>query len=767
MIEQREITLKLPPLYKEQSRLVDAFDNDPKIRYVIGACASKVGKAIPISEKIPTPNGWKTMGDLKENDFVFDDNGCPTKITYITDLMYDRPCYEVIFSDSSTVKCDADHLWKTTTKIDRASLDRGRKTKYPTICTTEEIRASLWYYSSNKEDKWPNHCVETCKPLQYSEKKLLVPPYLLGLWLGDGLHCSGSITINNEEIVEQIKKLGFECNKIVSSKYEWRVVGLTSILNKLGVLNYNKHIPDIYLRGSEIQRLELLCGLMDSDGYIDKRGRSFFYNTNKNLADSVEELCISLGMKVKRTTKIGKLNGVEKKLCYIVSFTTDLPIFKLQYKVARLRKIAKKATRRYIIGINAIPSEPVRCIRVENPNHLFLVGKACVPTHNTWGAAHRMVRQAFNNKGSLNWWIAPTYAQSIMACDLIKTFIPKKLYNWGGKSDFTLTIKDPAGGTHSKIQFKSAEREDSLRGFAVDFIVADEMARISEEAYTAFNTTTTQRAGKILYLSTPKGHNIFYDLFQKGNKSRLAKDEEDPFPQYFSMNLPLFVNPYLPQDAWKGLKASLPENMYRQEVLAEFLTDASSVFGKYKECIGGKLADPKPGHYYVAGVDLAKVHDYTVILITDYADKQVVYLERFNNIDWTLQKEKIKAACRRYNQAVCVLDASSQGDPIAEDLIRDGVRLYPYAINSNKAKRELIEKLVLSIEHKQIKYPVIPQLLRELEDYEINISLTGVITYSAPKGRNKFDDCVIALALSNYLLSENLQGYRYYSARGV
>src|SRR5258706_9500816 len=127
MPQQKQIVslkLDLPPLYPEQSELVDAFDKDPKIRYVVGACGTKAGKAININELLPTPNGWKTMGDLQVGDYVFDEVGKPTLITFATEPMYGHKCYEVVFSDKHKIIVDAEHLWITKTHAARRSEGR-------------------------------------------------------------------------------------------------------------------------------------------------------------------------------------------------------------------------------------------------------------------------------------------------------------------------------------------------------------------------------------------------------------------------------------------------------------------------------------------------------------------------------------------------------------------------------------------------------------------------------------------------------------------
>lgn len=399
------------------------------------------------------------------------------------------------------------------------------------------------------------------------------------------------------------------------------------------------------------------------------------------------------------------------------------------------------------------------------PGTRYVVGACGSKTGKTWGAAHRMVRQAWANKNSLNWWIAPVYYQSDMAARLIMDFLPRSCFSVT-KKPTTITLIDPNGHAHSQIVFKSAEIEKNLRGFAVNFIVADEMSSIDEDSYSAFMTTITQTKGKVLYISTPKGHNLFYDLYQRGNKSRLAHGEIDPYPEYFSMSLSTYANPYVDKESIDSKKKELTETMFRQEILGVFLEDASQVFGNYKQCVSGTLEEPKNGVTYIAGIDLAKTHDYSVIVIFNTLTNHLVYFDRFNQLSWTTQRERIRRALHKYNNALAVVDANSIGDPNVEELVKMGLIIYPFYVNSNQVKRELVEKLAVAIEQRTISYPPIPELMRELEDYELIVNPSGVVRYSAPSG--KFDDVVSALYLCNFFLSNSKDRvYKASTIRGI
>jgi len=405
-----------------------------------------------------------------------------------------------------------------------------------------------------------------------------------------------------------------------------------------------------------------------------------------------------------------------------------------------------------------------------DPKIRYVVGAWGSKAGKSYGASIVFTKHAWETPESVNWWIAPSYAQAEVGKDYVKKLLPKGSWEESKKENM-ITLFRPDGEPHSEMWFKTAEDEDKLRGFRVHLIVADEMARIKDAAYDSFRTTITQTRGRVIFLSTPKGHNLFYDFFQRGNKERLGKGEIDPHPEWFSMRMPTWANPWIKPEDIEDARRNMPTEVFRQEIEAEFLDNASTVFGTYKDCVHGPWDGigelPNPHTRYGVGLDLARSHDYTVITVVDLNRRRVVYFERFNEIDWQLQYTRIIDVCRRYNNAILIMDATSQGDPIFNTLQVSGLNVIPYRFYTNIAKREAIENLRVMIEQRKITYPNIPELMRELEDYEIHITPGGVVQYSAPRGRQKFDDCVISLALAAMLLNQPENKYIYCNERGI
>jgi hypothetical protein len=343
-----------------------------------------------------------------------------------------------------------------------------------------------------------------------------------------------------------------------------------------------------------------------------------------------------------------------------------------------------------------------------------------------------------------------------MAYQHILRLLPKDTYR-EYKADVRLVLLSPSGAERSVIEFKSGDNPDSLRGFGVHYFVLDEAARVPYESFVSVMTTVTQTRGKGLIISTPKGRNWFYDVYQWGLDSE--------HPDWFSMRMPTWANPTVPRESIREMKRNLPEDVFRQEVAAQFLLESAGVFRGINRCVRGLLQPPSPGRRYVMGVDLARLRDYSVIVVMDAESKNVVHFDRFNQSTWEAQYHKIIGTARRYNNAQVIMDSTGVGDAVVESVKNGGVRVIPYTIGGSKAKQQLIDKLRVNIENEKIAFPNIPVLIKELEAYELEVSETGVVKYSAPSGQH--DDTVLALALTNWIADAPEWKYKFHNVRGV
>ena len=349
------------------------------------------GKALALDTPVPTPNGWRTMGELEPGDAVFDETGAPTTIVAVTPPLIGRPCREVTFSDGTRVVADAEHQWVTSDKKGRS---RGRA--QVEVRTTDEIRNTL---RANGE---MNHHVPLAGPVQYPTRlDLPIEPYTLGAWLGDGTTTAAAITSIDDEILQQISGEGYPVRRLayaphlysigatgrtrsaMTGRYE-RNGTLSSLLRNLG-MREGKYVPRPYLEAGVAQRTALLQGLMDTDGFVDDiAGRCEFTSVNEGLADAVVELAASLGFRPIKSEGRATLNGIDKGPKYRVKFTPDRPVFRLRRKLARQKAAdARFHPFRSIDVVREVASVPVRCIQVASPRGVFLVSRSFIPTHNS------------------------------------------------------------------------------------------------------------------------------------------------------------------------------------------------------------------------------------------------------------------------------------------------------------------------------------------------------------------------------------------------
>jgi len=381
-------------LFPYQKRILRTLRDNRK---VILLASRQCGKALDIHTPIKTPKGWTTMGELKTGDQVYGLNGEPCNILKAHEVLYDRVCYEVEFDNGEKIVADEDHNWFTQTRSDRRKKSAG------SVRTTKQIIDSLQTYNGE-----PNHRLPTCVTgLKGKDVELTVDPYLVGLWLGDGCSDSSTITVGKRDIQFMLEKLAeYSQYKLIVKKWKGqsaysirlgmlsglkgnkREDCLSSQLSKYNLLN-NKHIPHEFLYASRDQRLRLLQGLMDSDGYINSKGYAQFYNTNIPLAYQVKELIESLGYKTTYKVYTPTLYGKECAPCMSISFTPRELVCTIPFKVNRIKTVNSSAVSvcrnqwNYIKSIKQVETRPVRCITVDSEDSLYLCGKSLITTHNT------------------------------------------------------------------------------------------------------------------------------------------------------------------------------------------------------------------------------------------------------------------------------------------------------------------------------------------------------------------------------------------------
>src|SRR5882672_1307790 len=182
-------------------------------RFLVIMAGRGFGKALSLDTPIPTVSGWKTMGEIQVGDRIFDESGNPCNVTFATETMFDRPCFDVVFDGGEVIKADTDHRWLTWTHAARKANSRrvgGAKGKVrrpecePSVKTTAEISSTILY--GGRES---NHSIDMCPGIQLEESDLPIHPYVLGVWLGDGDSKSSTITSADPQIVEEVRSCGY------------------------------------------------------------------------------------------------------------------------------------------------------------------------------------------------------------------------------------------------------------------------------------------------------------------------------------------------------------------------------------------------------------------------------------------------------------------------------------------------------------------------------------------------------------------------------
>ena len=333
------------------------------------------------------------------------------------------------------------------------------------------------------------------------------------------------------------------------------------------------------------------------------------------------------------------------------------------------------------------------------------------------------------------WHIFPTKTEAKDAIwrdpKMLFDIIPEKFIR--KKNEVELVIYYVNGSIH---QLKGADDPDALRGSGPCGVILDEFAKMKYETWGVIEPILRENNGWAWFVGTPKGKNHLYNLYLRGLESHY---------EWYSSLLKADQSGLIEKEQLRQSRLTMSESLYNQEWQCEFLEGEGSVFRNVQSVMTADVERPKPNHMYVMGVDLAKVQDYTVVVVYDRENNNQVYQDRWRTLEWPFQKKRLKSIHEMYNKSLIVLDATGLGDPIADDLMRERIPVVPYKI-SNPSKKELIEKLSIWIDQKRINMLNLQETLNEFETFNYKLGENGRVTYGADEGFN--DDIVIAHALA-------------------
>lgn len=294
--------------------------------------------------------------------------------------------------------------------------------------------------------------------------------------------------------------------------------------------------------------------------------------------------------------------------------------------------------------------------------------------------------------------------------------------------------------TGGRIRTKTAWDADSLRGDFADLLILDEYSIMHPDAWNEVGAPMLlDNDGDAVFIFTPKRKNHAHSLYVRAVGDNTGRWEAFHFTSH--------DNPHLSKDALAEITSDMTQDAYRQEVMAEFLEGEGAVFRNIVANMTAPVSRPEnhQGHAIVAGVDWGKQNDFTCISLGCADCRVEVARDRFNQIDYTFQRQRLGVLIERWQPYVILAESNSIGEPIIEMLQQEELPVVPFQTTAS-SKPPLIENMALVLERNEWKFQADPVWTGELEAYERTVSqMTGRCSYSAPEGVH--DDTVIARAL--------------------
>jgi hypothetical protein len=656
-------------LYPFQEKLINNFHEN---RFNICKMPRQTGKALALDTPIPTPTGWTTMEDVKIGDNILSPSGDNVSVTMKTETMYNHNCYKLYFDNGEEIIADADHLWE----VDSSYWRTGKK-----VIRSQEIYDRYKSKAQNKRGKGVQGSlyIEKSKPINFIKNLLDIDPYLLGVWLGDGYSSDGRIIAHKDDYTFYKKRIDVEYEREDGNCIRFKVKDFISKLKSYNLLK-NKHIPQNYLRSSYEDRLELLRGLMDTDGSVTKNTRSFeFYQKNYDLILQVVELLSTLG--IKSNIRHRKIKG---NYYHTISFTTEEQVFNLQRKLNNVdsqRSTRIQESRHYIHKIEKVDSVPVACIRVDSEDHLFLCGKTFIPTHNSTTVVSYLLHYAVFNDNVNIGILANKAATARELLDRLQTAY-ENLPKWMQQGIISWNKGSLELENGSKILAASTSAS-AVRGMSFNILFLDEFAfvpnHIAESFFASvYPTITSGKNTKVIIVSTPHGMNHFY---------RMWHDAETGKNGYVFTDVHWSEVPGRDEEWKKQTIANTSEQQFKVEFLCEFLGSVDTLIApsklrnfvydhpKTRNAGLDVYVDPGENCDYVVTVDVARGvgNDYSAFVVVDITQfpHKVVAKYRDNEIKPMMFPSVIYEVAKSYNNAFILCEVNDVGDQVASILQYD------------------------------------------------------------------------------------------------
>jgi hypothetical protein len=658
-----------------QEKMLRTFHEN---RFSICKLPRQSGKSLHLDTLIPTPSGWTTMGDIEVGDHILSPSGKSVTVIKKTETMYNHDCYKIYFDNGEEIIADAGHLWE----VNSSYWNVGEK-----VVTTEDIFNTYKNKKHNKRGKGVvgSYYIKITKPIETCiHQNLPIDPYLLGVWLGDGYSADSRVISHKDDFEYYKTKIQIDYLREDGNCIRFKCKDLQKSLKQHNLLK-NKHIPQQYLRASYEARLELLRGLMDTDGSLKPNTRSFeFYQKNYDLILQVVELLSSMG--IKSNIRVKK---IKDSLYHTISFTTNEIPFNLPRKIKLInnsKPTRPQEKRHYIQKIEKVNSVPVACISVDSDDHLFLCGRTFIPTHNSTTSVSFLLHYAiFNEKVS----IAILANKQSSAKDILSRLQVsfENLPDWmqPGVKSWNKTSLELDNG--SKI-ITASTSASSVRGGSYNVIFLDEFAFVPNNIAlnfmnSVYPTISSGKDTKVIICSTPQGLNYFYKMWDEAQKKL-----NDYVPLEINWN-------DVPgrDEKWKIKTIAnlgggeIGSRAFDQEFSCSFLGSSNTLISGatlqslvYTTPIKTKkkldiYEEPIENHQYMINVDVARGVDldysaFTVVDITNIPYKLVAKY-RDNTIKPMMFPYIVRDVGMNYNQAYILCETNDVGNEVATTLHYD------------------------------------------------------------------------------------------------
>ena len=759
------------------------------------------GKRLHVDTLLPTPDGYIRNGDVVTGTRLIGSAGTPITVIQAHPIEMSTKAYRVVFDDGTEIVADAEHLWSTATKFGprgRKNVARRRDlTLEHTAKTTQEIADTI-RVSKGKET---NHTIPVVQ-FKGEHKELPCHPYMLGVWLGDGTTSAPNIVCGpgDEDTFIRLRELNYPISHIhwmepKTKGAHWHpqftMRGLHGELWKMGLIKQkyangkrydlsSKFIPEVYFLSSVEQRMELLRGLMDTDGYADgSRNTCELGLSDEDLAYDAYRLVNSLGIKATITRKktFYRLPDGTRKQCKdsytirFVRYADQEPVFHLSRKQEKLRERGRDSgqDRRYIVDCIPTDNAPMRCLTVDAEDHQYCVTGSFILTHNTSCVARvKLLKGALTNIDHEYAFYSPSYEIAkrekarLVRDPVIKTNIAEH------SNVPTPFIRFVSG---SIIRYKSTVLEENLLGSHYDGIVVDEAQTHSEALIdNIIIPTLTAKQGWLMLMGQ-------FDI--GGQDGWLYKRFYLPGQQlgqdrYKSWIIPssagvMYGTPQ-GQAELEQIRSTTDPMTFKRQYEAQPVEAANLAFRREDLAaskVGKAVSKPAAGSPVILGVDIGRVVDPTFwVALQPLAKDRAVILncgtrplgERFEI--QAVEIERVRAA---YGARTVVVDNSGggMGGKTVKGTIENDVysgffkktvsHCRPWYF-TRKSKSGLMQQLQLAFEQRRIQVPAeLGVLHNQLSQFRWELR-RGFVDYEGPGGHGDDGVCALSMAWNACLL---------------